>query len=146
MPNRRSAGELIKLQIEELWGRGRIELVDEIYHDDVVDHMPLPGQPSGKEALKNVVRQFHDAIPDLRIEVHGIVEDEDLASDFWTLTGTYAGGLMGVPGNGQALRFSGIDWIKADAGLITDIWHAEELHRMEDQIRGIAKAHGVPAW
>lgn len=132
---RRTAAELIRLQIEELWGRGRIDLVDEIYHPDVVDHMPLSGQNPGTEALKEVVRTFHEAIPDLRIEVHGIVSDGDRASDFWTLTGTHRGELMGVPGTGCRLEFSGIDWIRARDGLITDIWHAEELHRMEDQIR-----------
>ncbi|MEE4210744.1 MAG: ester cyclase [Parvularcula sp.] len=143
MRSQRDARELIRLQIEELWGRGRVDLVDEIYHDDVVDHMPLPGQPSGKEALKAVVAQFHEAIDNLTMEVHGIVGDGEYASDFWTLKGTYRGGLMDVPGAGQPLAFSGIDWVRAKDGVITDIWHAEELHRMEDQIKAVAGRLGA---
>ena len=136
--------ELLRLQIEELWGQGRTELVHQIYAPDVTDHMPLPDQAGGLDALAEVVERFHAAIPDMKIEVHGIVADGDRASDFWTLTGTHSGTeLMGVPASGRALRFSGLDWIKQSGGLITDIWHVEELALMEDQLRGTAHDLGV---
>jgi predicted ester cyclase len=137
MSDTETSRELIRLQIEELWGRKRTELVHEIYHPDVVDHMPLPDQPQGLDALAEVVERFHAAMPDLHIEVHGIVAEGERASDFWTLTGTHSGTeLMGVRATGNAIRFSGLDWIRARDGRITDIWHAEELALMEDQVRG----------
>lgn len=136
--------ELIRLQIEELWGRGRTELVHDIYAPDVTDHMPLPDQPSGLDALAEVVERFHAAIPDLEIEVHGIVADGERASDFWTLTGHHTGTeLMGMKASGNALRFSGLDWIRQRDGRITDIWHTEELALMEDQLRGAAHDLGL---
>ena len=138
--------ELLRLQIEELWGRGRTDLVHQIYAPGVTDHMPLPDQASGLDALAEVVERFHAAIPDMRIEVHGILADGDRASDSWKLTGHHTGTeLMGVPPSGNALRFAGLDWIKAKDGLITDIWHVEELALMEDQLRGVRHDLGVEA-
>ncbi len=126
--------ELIRLQIEELWGRARVELVDTLYHPDVVDHMPLPGQKPGVGGLKDVVLAFHAAIPDLKITVHALLEDGDRASDVWTLEGTHAGPIMGVAATGRRLRFSGADTIAARDGRITDIWHVEELLQMLTQM------------
>ena len=136
MSDTETSRELIRLQIEELWGQGRTSLVHEIYDPAVTDHMPLPGQPQGLDALAEVVERFHAAIPDLVIEVHAILADGNRASDVWTLTGTHSGTeLMGVPPSGNALRFSGLDCIAQRGGLITDIWHAEELMQMEEQLR-----------
>ena len=144
MSDTETSRELIRLQIEELWGRGRTELVHQIYAPDVTDHMPMPGQLPGLDALAEVVERFHAALPDLKIEVHGIIADGRRANDFWTLTGTHSGTeLMGVKATGNAVRFSGLDWIAQRDGLITDIWHAEELALMEDQIRGVAHDLGV---
>ena len=42
---------LLHAQIEDIWGAGRTELVARNYAPDVVDHMPAPGQPSGRVAL-----------------------------------------------------------------------------------------------
>ena len=134
MTEAQTSRELIRLQIEELWGRGRTELIETLYADEVTDHMPLPGQPPGVGGLREVVEAFHAAIPDLAIEVHAITAEGDRACDVWTLTGTHVGEIMGVPGTGRPLRFSGMDMIRQRGGRITDIWHAEELWRMREQI------------
>jgi predicted ester cyclase len=128
--------ELIRLQIEELWGKARLELVEEIYDPGVVDHMPLPGQPPGLKALAQVVEDFHRAIPDLSIAVHLILAEGPHATDIWTLTGTHKGAVMGIEGKGRVLRFCGMDTIRQRDGRITDIWHVEELFRMRAQMTG----------
>lgn len=136
--------ELLRLQIEELWGQGRLELIDELYTDDVVDHMPLPGQSAGKEALRQVVADFHRAIPGLEITVHGIICEGATAVDFWTLKGAHTGEAMGIKPSGAAVEFSGIDMVRIRDGKISDIWHVEELLKMLDQMQGGVTAFGRP--
>ncbi|MEQ8433752.1 MAG: ester cyclase [Oceanicaulis sp.] len=136
--------EILRLQIEDLWGKGRVELIDQLYTDDVTDHMPLPGQPPGVSGLRQVVEQFHAALPDLQITVHGVLAEEDRALDFWTLEATHTGEVMGLAPTGNRIRFSGIDMVRIRDGRISDIWHVEELLQMIVQMGGDPVAFGRP--
>lgn len=118
---------LLTDQIERLWGRGELDVVWRNYHPDVVDHMPIPGQERGLDAMAAVVTQFRGMIPDMRLELHGTIVDGDRGCDWWTLTGTHAG---------RAVRFSGIDMIRAADGRIAELWHVEDMRRFEGQIAG----------
>ena len=136
--------ELLRLQIEELWGRGRTELVDHLYTDDVVDHMPLPGQARGLAGLRDTVAAFHAGLPDLKITVHAILAEADRAVDVWTLEATHSGPLMGIAPTGRTVRFSGIDMVRIRDGRISDIWHVEELLQFVEQLRGNGSDFGKP--
>jgi hypothetical protein len=54
------------------------------------------------------------------------------------MTGTHGGqALMGHPARDFPVRISGGDVVKVrDDGLITDLWHVEELWRLRQQIAG----------
>ncbi len=65
MPTRADIRALLRSQIADLWSAGRVELVDANYAEGVIDHDPVPGQPAGRAAMKEVVRAFRSAMPDL---------------------------------------------------------------------------------
>lgn len=125
---------LLRDQIERLWGAGDIALVDRIYAETVVDHMPVRGQQPGREAMKRVVEQFRAGLPDMRMDLHGTIVCGDVGVDFWTLRATHAGPLLGRPATGRPVRFSGIDMVRVADGRVTDLWHVEEMLQMEGQI------------
>lgn len=125
---------LLRDQIERLWGAGEIELVDQLYAESVVDHMPVPGQRPGREPMKRVVEQFRAGLPDMKMELHGTIACGDVGVDFWTLTATHAGPLFGRPATGRPVRFSGIDMVRVADGRIADLWHVEEMLQLEGQI------------
>jgi predicted ester cyclase len=132
-------------QIERIWGAGEVELVDQLYAPGVVDHMPLPDQPAGREALKQVVRDFRAALPDLSMTLHGVLAKDGVAVDWWTLEGTHLGPLMGRPPTGRRVRFSGIDMVRTGPdGRITDLWHVEELLALDAQTGGAGAELGAP--
>lgn len=128
---------LLTAQIERVWGRGEVDLVDLNYADDVVDHMPVAGQPSGRAAMKDVVRAFRSALPDLRMTLHAALACGDMGVDLWTLTGTHVGPLFGVPPTGRRVRIGGIDMVRIADGRIAELWHVEEMAQFADQL-GIA--------
>jgi SnoaL-like polyketide cyclase len=54
----------------ELWGQGKLELADELYAPNYIDHVgrgPEPAHVSGPEGIKHPVMQFRTAFPDLTI-------------------------------------------------------------------------------
>jgi steroid delta-isomerase-like uncharacterized protein len=136
---------LLHDQIERIWGRGETELVDANYSAAVRDHMPVPGQPTGRDALKDVVQDFRAGIPDLRMELHATLAAGDIGVDVWTLTGTHGGKLLGQPASGRPVAMSGIDMIRVHDGRITDLWHVEEMAQLVSQIGERTVAFGAPS-
>lgn len=136
--------QLLHAQIEDIWGAGRTELVTRNYVPDVVDHMPVPGQPSGSEALAEVVTAFRAGIPDLKMELHATVVAGDIGVDVWTLTGTHAGPLLGLEATGRSVAIAGIDMVRVVEGRICDLWHVEEMGLLMQQIGAEEFAFGRP--
>ncbi|MEE4155232.1 MAG: ester cyclase [Erythrobacter sp.] len=135
---------LLSDQIERIWGAGDVSLVDANYSATVRDHMPVPGQPSGREALKDVVREFRAGIPDLSMELHATLVAGDMGVDVWSLTGSHGSALLGRPASGRRIDISGIDMIRVNEGRITDLWHVEEMAQLIAQIDGQEPVIGAP--
>mgnify|MGYP000157664501 CR=1 FL=1 len=125
---------LVRRQIEELWGRSDPSLIPEMYAEDIIDHNPLPGQTPGHEGLREAIRVFSVAFPDIEMTLHGVLADGDYAVDFWTFRGTHLGDFNGLPPTGRRVEFNGIDVVKVQEGKIAEIWHVEDMARMLDQL------------
>jgi len=123
----KAVAALLHAQIDRVWGRGEVALVDANYADTVVDHMPVAGQPTGREAMKDVVRAFRTAMPDLYMELHSVLTCGDRGVDRWTLTGTHTGSLFGVAPTGRRVSISGIDMVRVAQARIVELWHVEEM-------------------
>lgn len=132
-----SIAALLQAQIERVWGRGEVDLVDAMYAPGVVDHMPVPGQPGGREAMKDVVRAFRAALPDLRMDLRQVLVCGDRGVDHWTLTGTHTAALFGVAPTGRRVTISGIDMVRVADGRIAELWHVEEMMQFAAQL-GVA--------
>lgn len=139
-----SVTALLTAQIERVWGRGETALVDTLYADTVVDRMPIPGQPGGRAAMKDVVGLFRTAMPDLRMKLHAVLATGDRGVDLWTLTGTHSAPLFGVAATGRQVRFSGIDMVRVADGRIAEIWHVEEMVQFADQLGVALPADAAP--
>jgi steroid delta-isomerase-like uncharacterized protein len=136
---------LLATQIGAIWSDGRIELVDSLYAEAIIDHMPVAGQVGGRAGLKQAVEMFRAAMPDLRMTLHGTIGCGDIGVDWWTLEGTQSGELFGLPPTGRSVRFGGIDWVRVKAGQIAELWHIEEMFQMEQQLGiGAANSFGAP--
>jgi ketosteroid isomerase-like protein len=86
-----------------------VELVDELLAPDYVSH--APGEPElkrGPEDIKEVVRAYHSAFPDLTYTVEKQVAEGDMVVTRWTVRGTHQGELMGVPPSGRHMH--GGEW------------------------------------
>jgi steroid delta-isomerase-like uncharacterized protein len=135
---------LVTDQIEEIWGKGRTDLVDANYAGDVRDHMPVPGQPTGRAALKDVVDHFRSGIGDMAMDLHATLVAGDVGVDVWTLTGTHSRELLGMPATGRSIAIAGIDMVRVENGRIADLWHVEEMARLMEQVGAAPLDIGKP--
>jgi predicted ester cyclase len=122
--------------IEEMWGRGRVELGEKLYDPDCIDHNPAPGQRPGLPGIIDVLLWLQEGVTDLRMTVHNIVCEGYFAADRWTITGMHdKAPLMGIAPRGRNFRFNGMDCIRLNgADRITDVWHVEQFDRLREQL------------
>ncbi len=126
-----NSAEILRLHISEVWGRCDTALARQLYAPNIIDHMPFPDQPPGPEGMIAVLESIHAGIQNLSIEVHEVVDLGDgRALDRWTMRGVHAGNIMGLAATGREIEFNGIDIAKFDNGMMTEIWHVEELLHM----------------
>ena len=106
---------------------GDAAILDSVVTEDVIEHPLNPGQPPGREALKQIFGGFSVMVPDLRITVEDIIAGGDRAAVRSTVTGTPAGPYLGVDPAGRPMRFEAIDIWHIEDGLVAEGWHVEDF-------------------
>src|SRR5918993_4810012 len=74
---------------EEVFGQGKLESVNELVAPDYVSH--APGDPElsrGPEDIKQIVRAYHSAFPDINFTVEKQVAEGDMVVTRWIARGT----------------------------------------------------------
>jgi steroid delta-isomerase-like uncharacterized protein len=123
---------------EEVFGQGKLEVVDELLAPDYVSH--APGDPElsrGPEDIKEVVRAYHSAFPDINFAVEKQVAEGDMLVTWWIARGTHRGEFMGVPPSGRRIEVSGMSMDRISGGRIVENWNNWEALEMMSQIGAI---------
>ena len=126
---------------EEVFGQGKLELVDELLAPDYVSH--APGDPElrrGPEDIKEIVSSYHSAFPDLTYTVEKQVAEGDMVVTRWTARGTHRGELMGVAPSGRQIVVSGMSMDRISGGKIAENWVNWEALEMMQQIGAIPES------
>ncbi len=114
--------EIIRRFNEDVWGKGRVELVEELFSADFVDHDRAPGGPPGRDGIKYDVERVRAAFPDLVIKTEDIICEGDRAALRWSGHGTQTGHLSGLPPTGKPVTMSGMHFYRIQNRQIVERW------------------------
>ena len=64
---------------DEIFTRGNLGVIDELVHDDFVEHEELPGLPPGREGLRFFATAIREGFPDLVASVEDIIVEDNKA-------------------------------------------------------------------
>jgi steroid delta-isomerase-like uncharacterized protein len=123
---------------EEVFGQGKLESVDEFLAPDYVSH--APGDPElsrGPQDIKQIVRAYHSAFPDINFTVEKQVAEGDMVVTRWIASGTHRGEFMGIPPSGRRIYVSGMSMDRISRGRIVENWNNWEALEMMRQIDAI---------
>jgi predicted ester cyclase len=113
---------------EEVVNRGRLELIEELYTDDVIDHDPLPGAPEGAEGIHYSIGGVRSAMPDVTVTVEDISAHADTVVVHNTWRGTQRG-LIGFAGRNREMCSTGIVIFTFKNGQIVERWAMTDLSK-----------------
>ena len=107
---------------EEIWGKGDLALIDELFAPNYVDHNPLPGFAPDREGLKQSVTMMQAAFPDLHTHVEDLIAEENKVVARFSGHGTHKGELMGIPPTGRDVTVAGIQICRIVDGKVVEDW------------------------
>jgi steroid delta-isomerase-like uncharacterized protein len=130
---------LVRRYFEEIWDKGNLELIDQLFTTNFVRHGPTAteGEVQGLEGFKGLVSMYHTALPDLRVPIEDLISEGDRVVTRWTAYGTHQGELMGNAPTGNRASVTGILVDRISGGKIEEEWvDYDTLHLMQ-QIGGV---------
>jgi len=112
---------MVRRVFDDLFTRGRYELVDQIYTKDCAAH-------SGNRTmrLEQAVAEgkgWRSAAPDLLMSVDRMEAERDFVMVDWTAKGTNTGKGNGVPATGKRILIHGKSRFRVVNGKIAEVWY-----------------------
>jgi steroid delta-isomerase-like uncharacterized protein len=119
--------------IDEVWNRGNLKLLDELFTSDHVNHDPVnPAQ--GLEASRNVVAKYRTAFPDCRLDLEDIFSVDDKVAVRWRYSGTHRGQLEGIQPTGRHATGQGISILRFQGNRVRESFTSWDALDMMQQL------------
>ena len=107
--------------IEEAYGKGKLEVFDELCDRGYRSHDPVAGD-GDLEHTKESCRMYRAAFPDMQPTVLGSFLDGDTVITQWRMIGTHQGALMNIAPSGARCTVEGITIGKFRSGKLVEEW------------------------
>jgi predicted ester cyclase len=130
----------VRRLLEEGFGQGKVDVVDEVLHSDFVCYDPNSeaGEIRGADTIKGEIEYFRTAAPDLTYTVEDQVAEGDKVVSRYRVSGTHQGEFFGVLGTGNRVEFTGIQIDRFDeSGKMVEEWPEYDLLGAMRQIGAI---------
>jgi predicted ester cyclase len=126
---------LMRRITSEIWDEHRIELVDELIADDLVDHVELPGlEGTGRSRYRASVEMVVAAFPDFANPLDLVIGEGDMAVSYGRFTGTNTGDFMGMPPTGRRIDVPVFGILRFRDGQAVERWGFNDAMAMMQQL------------
>jgi steroid delta-isomerase-like uncharacterized protein len=120
--------------MDEIFNKGRLDLVDELVSQSYQLHDASPGTPQGPEAIRQVVSMFRSAFPDLNISLDELLAEGDKVAARSTMRGTHRGAIFGIEPSGKAVEVQGLTMVTIRDGRLQESWVKNDVMALMSQL------------
>ncbi len=132
--------ELVRRVNEEVWNKGNLELMDELYSADIVRHfLPDGSETKGLDKLRDQISNHFKAFPDWTENIELIVAEGEFVSIHFTSTGTNKGSFVGNAPTGKQIHTNDMSIYRIVDGKIVEQWLLPSLLSLNQQLGLILK-------
>ena len=107
---------------EEVWGKGSLASIDELFATDFVFNYPPLGVAPDREGYKQAMTDWVAALTDIHGTTEDMVAEGDKVVVRWTFGGTHKGEFMGIAPTGKQVTITGISILRIVGGRIVEEW------------------------
>jgi steroid delta-isomerase-like uncharacterized protein len=113
---------------------GRIEIVDELISEDIVEHDRFPGLEPNRNGVRQLFAMMHQAFEGFRLEVEDVFTDGDTVIARGLMTGTHNGEFMGIAPTGKNVAVPFADFVRIKDGRCVEHWGVTDTGIMMQQL------------
>lgn len=132
--------ELIHRMNDEVWTKGNLEIMDQLFSIDFVQHfLPVGSETKGLVKFRESVRNHRQAFPDWAEEIKQIVAEGDFVATHFTSTGTNKGSFLGNAPTGKQIHINEMSFYRIVDGKIVEQWLIPDLLNLNQQLGFISQ-------
>ena len=120
--------------IETAFNEGNLDQLDELLTADYKYQDAPPGVPPGKEAIRQVVKMFRAAFPDLKITFEDQIAERDMVCSRTIMTGTHRGEIFGMEPTGNSVKMAGLTLVRIAGGRVAESWVKNDVQTLMKQL------------
>lgn len=135
--------DLVRRFFDEVWNKGKLELVDEFLAPGYEDHNLPPGAMRGHKGYKATVNMFRTAFPDIEFTLDQVLAEESRVAIRLTGRGTHKGNFMGIAPTGKQVSFGGMTFITIQDGKVAERWGISDMPGLMQQL-GVGPGNPPP--
>jgi steroid delta-isomerase-like uncharacterized protein len=125
--------QIVRQIFDDLWSRGRYELIDRLYSPNCIVHSPGLKGNSLNEAVEEG-KSFRTAAPDVKMIANKIQVRKDIVTVEWTATGKNSGRGNGIPATGKSFRIRGNSTFRLANGKILEVTNNYDQNELFRQL------------
>jgi len=125
--------EVVHVVHSEIWSKGNVELIDDVFAENFVGHFPA-GTVHGREGVATRLIAHRTAFPDWTEEVEDTIADRDRVVMRFTDRGTNLGEFLGSPPTGNRVETSHVAIFRLRDGKIVEQWVYPDILGMQRQL------------
>jgi len=108
---------------DEIWNNDRLDLIDELIAEDLVDHVDLAGlDGSGRARYRASVEMARAAFPDYRNRLDFVIAEGALAVSYGRSAGTHRGEFFGIAPTGRKIDVPTVGILRFENGQAVERW------------------------
>jgi predicted ester cyclase len=127
----------------EIFNEGRVELIEEIFAPDFVNHVMFPGIGKGRDSVRSIAEALRTAFPDYLCEITHEMHDADLHFNHAKVSGTMTGDFMGKPATGKSATWEEMHVGRMRDGKVVEHWAVIDQLGMLQQLGVIPAQPGA---
>jgi len=124
---------LVKRFVDEVFGQGQLESIDELVAPDFVSHT-FGFTDDGRNKLRAATERVHASLTDVDFAVEDLIAEEDRVAVLLTAGATVVDEFMGVPAAGKSYSIGEIHWFRLADGRIVENWHQHDALGLMKQL------------
>lgn len=127
--------EIVYKVNKEFIEHGNLDTFNEIFAEDFVNHTAPPGSPKNRDGVIYFFNHLlKPAFPDLQVEIHDMVAEEDKVTTRKSFHATHKGQFFGIAPTNKRVVMEVIDIIQLRDGKYINHWGILDLHSLMAQL------------
>jgi steroid delta-isomerase-like uncharacterized protein len=128
---------ICRMFFEEMLNKANFSIIEQLVDPDVISHDPFPGQAKGAKGLRDTMKLFHTAFPDMKIIMNDMIAEDNRVMNKFTVTGTHKGEFMGIPATGKKISYEEVVILRLKDEKIVEHWAVADALSLMQQIGAI---------